>query len=71
MPLIYGGTGIGASSIRALEMESSSEFDLRMESYLWQEVSFLRILERLRSNRRQLLLCDYSSVVLDLGAIRK
>jgi hypothetical protein len=31
MPLIYGGTGIGVSSIRALKMGSSSEFDLRMD----------------------------------------
>jgi hypothetical protein len=31
MPLIYGGTGIGVSSIRALKMESSREFDLRMD----------------------------------------
>jgi hypothetical protein len=31
MPLIYGGTGIGVSSIRALKMDSSSEFDLRMD----------------------------------------
>ena len=45
---VYGGIGIGASSIRALKIKSSSEFDLRMDSYLWQEVSFLRI-DRARS----------------------